>query len=233
MDSPLDVSKLKVLHVDNHVIAVVKPAGLLSQGDDTGDICLLDLVREWIRIQFNKPGKVFVGLVHRLDRPVSGVIVLGRTSKGASRLSEQFRERRVLKQYLAVVRERAPEKGQLVDTLDSKRCTLTYTRLMIAGRRSLLLVTPETGRKHQIRRQLSAAGHPIEGDLRYGAKVPLPNRSIALHALRLRVAHPTNGETLTFFEPPPPTFDSIGFPLPTYDDDLKSAGIRLQGVQRQ
>ena len=187
---------LKILHCDNHVLAVDKPAGLLSQGDATGDPSLLELSREWVKRTYQKPGNVFLGLVHRLDRPVSGVMVFGRTIKGAGRLSQCFRERSAQKTYLSFVSGSPPYEGTLVDDLDGRECRLRYRTLVRVNGKAMLIVSPLTGRKHQIRRQLSMMGHPIWEDIRYGAPTPMTGRRIALHAYRLEVRHPTTKELL-------------------------------------
>ena len=208
-----------VLYVDNHLLAVYKPSGLLVQGDRTGDVCLLDLGRQWIKMHYRKPGKVYLAMVHRLDRPVAGVVLFARTSKAASRLSRQFRERTVEKRYLAVVHGAlSGSRGRLVDhivrenrvsrlvpeaTDSSQEARLTYEVLDFDGRTSLLRVALETGRRHQIRIQLAHAGHPIVGDLRYGMGAPLPGRQIALLAHTLTVDHPTRGERLRITSPIP------------------------------
>ncbi|SMC23082.1 ribosomal large subunit pseudouridine synthase D [Desulfacinum hydrothermale DSM 13146] len=209
-----------VFHEDNHVLAVYKPAGLLVQGDRTGDPCLLELAKRWIKERYQKPGNVFLGLVHRLDRPVSGALIFAKTSKAASRLSRAFREQGTLKEYLAVV-EGQPKVPQatLVHHLcqrpggsthvvqdghpQGRRACLHYRVLGTEGSRSLVAVRLETGRKHQIRVQLAAVGCPIAGDLRYGALRPLPNRQIALHAWRLVVPHPTRSTSVEVVCPLP------------------------------
>jgi 23S rRNA pseudouridine1911/1915/1917 synthase len=212
---------LAIVHVDNHLLVVEKPPGQLTQGDATGDRPLQDDARQWLKDTYNKPGNVFVGLVHRLDRPVSGVVVLARTSKGASRLSAQFRARSVDKRYLAVVSGAlCPPEQVLTHTLDGKRCRLELTVLARQDGASLLEVRPLTGRKHQIRRQLSLMGAPIVGDVRYGAAAPLPDRSIALHAAQITVEHPTQKERMTFRAAWPKRFHRLGF-------------SEAQGVQRQ
>lgn len=201
-----------VLYVDNHLLAVYKPSGLLVQGDRTGDACLLDLGRQWIKQRYAKPGKVFLAMVHRLDRPVAGVVLFARTSKAAGRLSRQFRERTVEKRYLAVVRgilgkksgrqinhiERHGRLSRVVatPTAESQEARLRYRVLGHDGGSSLLQVTLETGRRHQIRIQFAEMGHSILGDLRYGAPGPLPGRQIALLARHLSVDHPTRGMRL-------------------------------------
>lgn len=208
-----------VVYVDNHLLALYKPAGLLTQGDRTGDACLLELGKRWIKIRFDKPGNVFLAMVHRLDRPVAGVVLFARTSKAAARLSSQFRERTVQKRYLAVVHGNPSQpSGRLVHhidrrdrrslvvpapTPDSQEACLRYTVLGHAAGSSLVQIDLETGRRHQIRLQLAHLGHPIVGDLRYGAGRPLPERQIALLAHRLEVLHPTRGERLRLTSPLP------------------------------
>ena len=189
-----------VIYEDNHLLAVYKPSGLLVQGDRTGDVCLLDLGKRWLKARYHKPGKVFLAMVHRLDRPVAGVVLFARTSKAAGRLSRQFRERSVDKHYLAVVGgsvsgdadrlidhiERRDRLSRVVPTPTdcSQEARLRYTVLGRDSGKSLLKVSLETGRRHQIRIQLAHMGHPILGDLRYGAETPLPDRQIALLAHR-------------------------------------------------
>jgi 23S rRNA pseudouridine1911/1915/1917 synthase len=198
---------LQVLHEDNHLLAVYKPAGMPTQAGHAGEPCLLDVAREYLRERYHKPGRVFLGLVHRLDRPVAGVVVLARTSKAASRLSQQFRSRTVTKIYRALVSGRPePAEHTLVHHVelrpdgravlhdgpggDRKEARLRY-RVLRAGSPSLLEVELGTGRKHQIRMQLARQGHPIVGDARYGSTVPFTAGAIALVAWRLEVVHPT------------------------------------------
>lgn len=193
---------LPPLHEDNHVLAINKPTGLLTQSAQAGDENCLDLAREYIRERYDKPGRVYLGLVHRLDRNVSGVVVFARTSKAASRLSRSFAERRVEKHYLAVVEGEALEEACLQHRLgpraegrgvcqrpDGKEARLRYRCLARSGGRSWLEVRLETGRKHQIRAQLSLAGLPLVGDPLYGT----PERSVgrpALHSWWLALQHP-------------------------------------------
>ena len=209
-----------VLHTDNHLLVVDKPAGMLTQGDATGDADLVTRAKAYLKERFDRPGNVFIGLVHRLDRPVSGVVVLARTSKAAARLSAQFAGRDVEKRYLAVVEGRLEGGGEQVDWLvkgergtvkrvpegstGAKRATLRWEALAVEGRRTLVGVELLTGRAHQIRVQLAGLGAPVVGDLRYGAPAPFEDgRRIALHAARVAVEHPTREERLVFASRPP------------------------------
>lgn len=203
---------LKVLYEDNHLIAVFKPAGVLVQGDKTNEPCLMDDVKKYLKNKYKKPGSVFLGLLHRLDRPVSGVVLFAKTSKGASRLSEQIRNHEVKKEYQALV-EGAPknrkdtlinyllhdEKTNKARVFDSKRAgallaELSFETIAARGKNTLLKISLKTGRHHQIRAQLSHIGHPVAGDVKYGAKKPLPDKSIALCATCLTFKTATGGE---------------------------------------
>ncbi|WP_439881523.1 RluA family pseudouridine synthase [Pontibacter sp. MBLB2868] len=212
---------LEVLFEDNHVLVVNKPAGLLVHGDETGDITLADLAKEYIREKYNKPGNVFMGVVHRLDRPVSGVVLLAKTSKALTRLNELFRSKKTQKTYWAIVSNRPKtEQGTLVHWLvkDSSRnvtkayskenpaglrSELHYKLINVAGGKHLLGVNPITGRPHQIRVQLASMKCTILGDLKYGAPQPLPDKSIALHARQLVFEHPTLKTPVTVSAPLP------------------------------
>ena len=220
MTSPQDEVP-SILYLDSHLIAVCKPAGMLTQADDSGDESLMDQVKAWIKTAFNKPGNVFLGLIHRLDRNVSGVVLFARTSKGASRLSKQFRDKTTEKFYRAIV-EGHPEQEQaslyhhlrkektLKSTVfprpgkDTQHAELEYNTLNIYASTRLLEIKLHTGRFHQIRAQLAFIGHPILGDKKYGAKTPLPERQIALYAHRLIFKHPISKEKVCIESPPPP-----------------------------
>jgi len=205
----------EVLFVDNHLLVVCKPAGLLVQADRTGDASLLELCRMHVKQTFNKPGKVFLGLVHRLDRPVSGVVVFARTSKAAARLSAQFRLRQVTKIYWALVEGKVPLEGTLVDRLvrtgvhsrigttgTGQLAALHFRRLGYGQEMSWVEVDLGTGRHHQIRVQLAYYGHPVLGDRRYGSTRPFAPGSIALHARSLTITHPTRPDEMTFTAEP-------------------------------
>ncbi|MCX6781738.1 MAG: RluA family pseudouridine synthase [Candidatus Magasanikbacteria bacterium] len=203
---------LKVLYEDNHLIAVFKPAGVLVQGDKTGDLCLMDEVKKYLKEKYAKTGNVFLGLIHRLDRPVSGIVLFAKTSKGASRLSEQIRNHDFKKEYQALV-EGVPknkkdtqinyllhdEKTNKAKIYDAKQegaqlAELSYEVIENRGKNSLLKIDLKTGRHHQIRAQLAHIGHPIVGDIKYGAKAPLPDQSIALCAISIMFKAATGGE---------------------------------------
>ena len=199
---------IEVLYEDNHVLAVNKPAGLLVHGDETGDATLADMAKAYIKEKYNKPGNVFVGVVHRLDRPVSGVVLLAKTSKALARMNELFRSNKTQKTYLALTTSKPPKsQDRLVHWLvkDAARNTtkafarenksglraeLSYTLLASQQGYTLLQVNPVTGRPHQIRVQLASQGCPIAGDLRYGAPAPMSDKSICLHAFQLAFIHP-------------------------------------------
>lgn len=198
------MSNLKVLYEDNHIIAVYKPAGVLTQGDRTGDESLMDMVKKYLKEKYNKPGNVFLGLVHKLDRPVSGIVLFAKTSKGASRLSEQFRNREVLKTYYALVigkLEQGSIKSYIIkDELKkkavvfnkekpgSKLAELSYKAIASNNSFSLLEIKPKTGKYHQIRAQLSFIGHPIVGDKKYGAPESLPSICLCAASISFRLA---------------------------------------------
>jgi 23S rRNA pseudouridine1911/1915/1917 synthase len=214
---------VEILYEDNHCLAVNKPAGLLSQEDETGDPSLVSWAIAYLKTRYRKPGNAYVGLLHRLDRPTSGVVLLARTSKAASRLSDQFRSGRIAKLYWAIV-EGVPKDpvGEWVDVLDKDR-QANRVRVVEGGitqgqvarveyrivRRgegfSKLELRPKTGRSHQLRAQLGNRGLPIVGDVKYGATTLLHaedgHRRIALHARELTFTHPTRGEVISVVAP--------------------------------
>lgn len=203
------------LYLDNHLLVLNKPAGLLIQGDQTGDPSLLNLAKVYLKQKFNKPGNVFLGLVHRLDRPASGVVVFARTSKAARRLAEQFRSREVTKIYWILAEGDVPSDGvwqdylardgvtsRVVDAKSGRLARLRFRRLDYRNGISRVEVILETGRHHQIRVQFAHRGYPILGDFRYGSKRHFGDRALALHAYSLTIRHPTRKEKMTFTDPP-------------------------------
>jgi 23S rRNA pseudouridine1911/1915/1917 synthase len=214
---------LDVLYEDNHCLALNKPAGRLTQGDETGEPSLLDDAREYLKARYQKPGNVFVGLVHRLDQTTSGVILLARTSKAAARLSAQFRAGSIEKAYWAIVEGTVPqEEGAWTDTLwkDSSRNVVRVVKAGTPGsqearagfrvlergaRTTLVELRPLTGRGHQLRVQLASRGFPILGDRKYGASQALHasdgGHRIALHARALSFTHPTRPEVISIVAP--------------------------------
>ena len=206
---------MQILYEDNHLLVVNKPAGQLVQGDQTVRVTLLEEARTWLKEKYDKPGNVFLGLVHRLDRTASGVVVLARTSKAASRLSEEIRNHRPRKVYWAMVAGEVPLSGRFIDRLERKEYTshivdasngkearLSYNRLYYAEDISLVEISLETGRHHQIRVQFSHRGFPILGDRRYGSQRPFAADAIALHAREMIIRHPTQGQEMSFVAEP-------------------------------
>jgi len=210
-----------VLYLDNHLLVVNKQPGLLSQADKTGDEDLLTLSKQFLKQKCAKPGNVYLGLVHRLDRPVSGVMVFARTSKAAARLSAQFRSTAPHKRYLALVEGscagqglcsdyvvKAEQRTRIVDA-DHPRGRYAELSWQAAAQRnkiSLLDINLKTGRSHQIRLQLAHRGLPIMGDRRYGSRQTLDSRSIGLHCYLLQVAHPITQEPIAWAARPPATW---------------------------
>lgn len=212
----------RILYEDNHLLAVYKCCGDIAQGDATGDPPITALLKDYIKARDNKPGNVFLGLPHRLDRPVSGVLLLAKTSKALERLNRQFRERSVQKTYWAVVerkpnppsgerteflvKDRSRNKSRVVPqkTPGAKNAHLAYALLAGDGKGPFCLeVRPHTGRPHQIRVQLAALGCPIIGDLKYGATRPNADAGISLHARCLELEHPVQKVPLQLFADPP------------------------------
>lgn len=220
-NTPLSITQEQILFEDNHIIVINKKPGQIVQGDKTGDLAMNESLKDFLKAKYNKPGNVFAGTVHRLDRPVSGVVIFAKTSKALSRLNESFRNRDTQKIYWAVVKNRpAQTEGTLIHYLKknqeknmskafdkevsgSLKSELTYRLLSSSDNYHLLEVRPVTGRHHQIRVQLAAMGCPIKGDLKYGAKRSNPDGSIHLHARELRIEHPVKKELLSFVAPPP------------------------------
>jgi len=219
---------IKVVYEDNHIIVIDKQPGILSQGDISGKDSLLEIIKEYIREKYHKPGNVFLGLVHRLDRPVSGVMVFAKTSKAAKRLSEQFAQKTVSKYYLALVEEKRLKKNPVIEggwntvenhlvrkgdrtfiadrkTGDSKTGKLNFFIIEKFGKIKLLLVKLETGRKHQIRAQLSNLMGPIPGDKKYGSTIDM-GQGIALHSCHLAFSHPTLKTEMEFHSDIPGRF---------------------------
>ena len=212
---------LQVLFEDNHLLIVNKRPGDIVQGDKTGDLPLSEVAKQYIAKKYHKPGAVFLGVVHRLDRPTSGVVVFARTSKALSRLNTQFSSRDVSKTYWALVKNTpAPNKGTLKHYLvrnpkqnksyahdkevpQSKHAVLHYSCIKQLQNYALLEIDLETGRHHQIRSQLAAIGSPIKGDLKYGADRSNSNGSIHLHARKIELTHPVRKEPLIITAPLP------------------------------
>ena len=216
-----DKNNLQVIYEDNHLIVVNKRAGDIVQGDKTGDKPLSDVVKSYIKEKYNKPGDVYLGVVHRLDRPTTGVVLFSKTSKALSRLNKMFANHETSKTYWAVVKNNPPkEKDRLVHYLkrnpkqnksyahkhevpDSKKAILDYILKFRLNNYNLLEVNLLTGRHHQIRSQLSSIECPIKGDLKYGADRSNPDGSIHLHARFLTIQHPVKKEPITFKAPLP------------------------------
>jgi len=212
---------LQVLFEDNHIIIVNKRAGDITQGDKTGDKPLSDVVKEYVKDKYNKPGNVFIGTVHRLDRPTSGIVIFSRTSKALERLNKMLRDKTINKTYWALVKNKPKkESDTLVDFLKkdtkknksfvykkeiegSKKATLHYKTIKKLDNYTLLEIDLETGRHHQIRTQLSYIGSPIKGDLKYGFDRSNKDGSISLHARKIEFIHPVSKENISLIAPTP------------------------------
>lgn len=212
---------VKILYEDNHILVVVKPQNMPTQGDDSGDESLLDILKQYVKETYNKPGDAFIGMVHRLDRPTGGVMVFAKTSKAAARLSEAIAEGEFEKIYLSVVYDTPKERQAVLTnylkkdtttnnvrvvpdtTDDAKYAELSYKVLQTIGKLSLLSVRLATGRSHQIRVQLSHIGNHVVGDVRYGGTRPKAQCNLALWAAELRFKHPVRDEQLVFKVYPP------------------------------
>ncbi|WFO17044.1 RluA family pseudouridine synthase [Cellulophaga baltica] len=212
---------LLVIYEDNHLIAINKRPGDIVQGDKTGDVPLSDVVKEYIKIKYNKPGNVYLGVAHRLDRPTSGIVVFAKTSKALPRLNKLFAEKDAKKTYWAVVKNQPPKQKDLLthwlkrntkqnksyantkEVSESKKAILSYTVAKKLDNYFLLEIDLHTGRHHQIRAQLTAIGCVIKGDLKYGADRSNKDGSIHLHARKLSFIHPVKKEAITILAEPP------------------------------
>ncbi len=229
MDTTQTSPNIPIIYEDNHLLVIDKPAGVLSQEDHTGDPDVLNLCKQYIKKKYNKPGDVFLGLVHRLDRPVSGVMVLARTSKAASRLSYQIRKRTIQKTYWALVHGKSPVYGELVHFLEkdnrtntvkaydspkkgAKESRLKFITLKQNDRYSVVEVDLITGRPHQIRVQFAKEGNPLWGDHKYGPQNEGQGKDIALRAVKLEIEHPTKKELMILKAPAP-----AGFPWNVFE----------------
>lgn len=217
----MESQDLEILYEDNHVIVINKKSSDIVQGDKTGDEPLPEKIKEYLKRKYNKPGNVFCGVVHRLDRPTSGAIIFARTSKALERLNAQFRDKETNKIYWAIVEQKPKERtgtlvhylkknekqnksyASLTETSGSKKAILHYEHIASSDKYYLLEVKLETGRHHQIRSQLSSIGCIIKGDLKYGAKRSNPDGSICLHARSLSFTHPTTKEVINITAPVP------------------------------
>jgi len=216
-----DKNNLQVLHEDNHIIVVNKRVGDIVQGDKTGDKPLSEVVKEYIKVKYNKPGEVFLGVVHRLDRPTTGIVVFSRTSKALTRMNELFSNRETQKTYWAIVKNKPlhsedklvhylkkneknnTSKAHLKEVPESKLASLDYKIIATLQNYFALEINLHTGRHHQIRTQLSAIGCPIKGDLKYGFDRSNPDGGIHLHARILVFVHPVSKENITIIAPTP------------------------------
>ena len=216
-----DKNNLQILHEDNHIIVVNKRVGDIVQGDKTGDKPLSDVVKEYIKVKYNKPGEVFLGVVHRLDRPTTGIVVFARTSKALTRMNELFSNRETQKTYWAIVKNKPlnsedklvhflkrneknnTSKAHLKEVPDSKLASLNYKIIATLQNYFALEINLHTGRHHQIRAQLSAIESPIKGDLKYGFDRSNPDGGIHLHARKLVFVHPVSKENITIIAPTP------------------------------
>ena len=204
---------IDVIFEDNHLIAVNKKSGEIVQGDKTGDEPLSERVKKYLKVKYNKPGNVFLGTIHRIDRPTSGIVIFAKTSKALSRMNEKFRQNKISKTYWAIVKNRLPKNNDLLEHYllknqkknksflsteeKGKFSVLEYNFLNNLNNYFLYEIFPKTGRHHQIRVQLSTMGSPIKGDLKYGAKRSNPNGGINLHAKKIDFNHPVTKENVS------------------------------------
>ena len=212
-------TKLHVLFEDNHLIAINKKSGDITQGDKTGDIPLSEIVKDFLKKKYDKPGNVYLGTIHRIDRPTTGVIIYAKTSKALSRMNEKFRNNEISKKYWAIVKNKLPKQSDILENYlsknnkknksfvtkekDGKYSKLNYKIIKSLDNYYLYEIKPETGRHHQIRVQLSNIGSPIKGDLKYGAKRSNKDASICLHAREIVFKHPVTKEELKITAPTP------------------------------
>lgn len=214
-------SNLQILHEDNHIIVINKRVGDIVQGDKTGDKPLSEVVKEYIKDKYNKPGEVFLGVVHRLDRPTTGIVIFAKTSKALERMNKMFSERATQKTYWAVVKNKPPKnednlihflkrneknntsKAHLKEVPESKKASLDYKIIKELNNYFALEINLHSGRHHQIRVQLQAIGCPIKGDLKYGFDRSNPDGGIHLHARKLNFIHPVSKEEITIIAQTP------------------------------
>lgn len=218
------LEKKSILFEDNHLLIVNKPSGVLVQEDlENGSETLEDMVKEYIKIKYKKPGAIYLGVTHRIDRPVSGAVILTKTSKALTRVNEDFREKKIKKTYWAIVEGRIDDDGGTLvhyitknqdmnksfaykkEKAGSKRAELTFKVVEMFDRYTLIEIDLITGRHHQIRCQMAVIGHPIRGDVKYGSKRPIENQAICLHAKTIKLIHPVTKETITVNAPLPST----------------------------
>lgn len=218
----------RILYEDNHLLIINKLPGEIVQGDKTGDITLIETVKDYIKVKYNKPGEVFLGLVHRIDRPVSGAVIFSKTSKSLTRMTEMIKQRAFTKIYLAITETKPVKEQDMLSnylrkneslnkshivkegTPGSKLAELSYKYIASGKTLHLMEIDLHTGRHHQIRAQLAAAGMIIRGDVKYGARRPNKDGSISLHAYKIRFQHPVGGKELEIIAPVP---DSIEWNL--------------------
>ena len=212
-------TNLHVLYEDNHLIAINKKSGDITQGDKTGDIPLSEIVKDFLKKKYDKPGNVYLGTIHRIDRPTTGVIIYAKTSKALSRMNEKFRNNEISKKYWAIVKNKLPKQSDILENYlsknnkknksfvtkrkDGKYSKLNYKIIKSLDNYHLYEIKPDTGRHHQIRVQLSNIGSPIKGDLKYGAKRSNKDASICLHAREIVFEHPVTKEELKITAPTP------------------------------
>lgn len=212
-------TNLHVLYEDNHLIAINKKSGDITQGDKTGDIPLSEIVKDFLKKKYDKPGNVYLGTIHRIDRPTTGVIIYAKTSKALSRMNEKFRNNEISKKYWAIVKNKLPKQSDILENYlsknnkknksfvtkrkDGKYSKLNYKIIKSLDNYHLYEIKPDTGRHHQIRVQLSNIGSPIKGDLKYGAKRSNKDASICLHAREIVFEHPVTKEELKITAPAP------------------------------